>query len=216
MSKQKYNSHNPNSMKLHQGDIPSATLKDLTGSVAVDTETMGLKTGRDRLCLVQLCDSNRNCHMVQIAKGQRTAPNLQRLMENTKILKLFHFARFDLTAMLYYLGIKTSPVYCTRTASKLARTYSDKHGLRTLCNELLKIEIDKQKQSSNWGSETLSQSQLAYAAGDVLHLHNLKQKMDLQLAQEKRTDLAEECFRFLPIRAQLDVEGFGDLDLFAH
>jgi len=204
----------PSAMKLYQRDLPKDV--DFGESVAVDTETMGLQLQRDRLCLVQLCDAERKCYMVQIAKGQKTAPNLQKIMEDPKVLKIFHFARFDIATMLYYLNIKTSPVYCTRTASKLVRTYTDKHGLRTLCNEFLKIDIDKQKQSSNWGAKSLSQAQLSYAASDVLHLHSIMEEMNNRLEREERTELAQRCFECLPTQALLDASGFGGADLFAH
>lgn len=204
----------PKSMKLYQGDLPAHV--KLSGSVAVDTETMGLKHDRDRLCLVQLCDTERNCYLVQIAPEQTEAANLKRILEDETILKIFHFARFDLVALKRWLGISCLPLYCTRTVSKLVRTYSDRHGLRDLCNELLRIDIDKQKQSSNWGAESLSQAQLSYAYSDVLHLHRLKDELDNRLEREGRTALAEACFAFLPMRAELDLHGWDDLDIFAH
>ena len=204
----------PETMRLYQGDLPAHV--EVSGSVAVDTETMGLKSWRDRLCLVQLCDDQRRCYLVQIAPGQREAPNLQRIFEDENTLKIFHFARFDLTVLRRWLGINCKPVYCTRTVSKLVRTYSDRHGLRDLCNELLKIDIDKQKQASNWGAEKLSRSQIDYACSDVLHLHRLKTALDERLAREGRTELAEACFAFIPTRMLLDIEGWEDSDIFAH
>ncbi len=208
------NPKSPASMKLYQGDLPSHV--KIVGSVAVDCETMGLKSGRDRLCLVQLCDEGRRCYLVQIAPGQKTAPNLKKLLEKKNTLKIFHFARFDLTALKSCLGINCEPIYCTRTASKLARTYSDRHGLRDLCAELLKIDLDKQKQSSDWGAEKLSQSQLAYAYSDVLHLHNLMAILNERLEREGRDGLAKACFSFIPTRSRLDMAGWDDSDIFAH
>ncbi|HBH27049.1 MAG TPA: ribonuclease D [Rhodospirillaceae bacterium] len=199
---------------LHQNDLPGGL--DLGPAVAVDTETMGLAHGRDRLCLVQLSAGDGDAHLVQIAPGQRDAPGLRALLEDTKTLKLFHFARFDLCALRAGLSIVCAPVYCTRTASRLARTYSDKHGLKELCRELLGVDISKQQQASDWGAAVLTPEQQAYAAGDVLHLHALKEKLDAMLAREGRAGLAQACFDFLPHRAALDLAGWAGEDIFAH
>jgi ribonuclease D len=188
--------------------------------VAVDTETMGLNPVRDRLCLVQLSQGDGKCHLVQIARpapGQRaTAPNLKALLEDRNILKLFHFARFDLSALKVNLDIDCAPVYCTKIAAKLVRTFTDRHGLKDLCRELLGIDLSKQQQSSDWGAETLSQDQLKYAAADVLYLHQLKEKLDPILEREGRRALAEGCFSFLPTRAALDRLGWDQPDIFEH
>jgi len=199
---------------LHHGDLPIGL--DLGPSVAIDSETMGLRTDRDRLCLLQLSAGDGICHLVQFPKGEYDAPNLSRLLSDKSVTKLFHFARFDLAVIERYLGLRCGPVYCTKIASKLVRTYTDRHGLKDLCRELLGIDISKQQQSSDWGADTLSEDQLAYAASDVLHLHDLKEKLDAMLEREGRKDLAEACFKFLPERAALDLAGWAEVDIFAH
>ena len=200
---------------LHRGDLPPGlTFGD---SVAIDTETMGLDPHRDRLCLVQLSRGDGDCHLVQFPPGEAVdAPNLAALLGEGAVLKIFHFARFDLAVLEHALGVRCGPVYCTKIASRLARTFTDRHGLKDLCRDLLGVEISKQQQSSDWGAEQLSQSQLEYAANDVLHLHPLKEKLDAMLAREGRTALAEACFAFLPHRARLDLEGWPEVDIFAH
>lgn len=198
---------------LHRGDLPAQiAFKD---SVAVDTETMGLRLHRDRLCVVQLSAGDGDAHIVQIVPGV-PSPNLARVLSDVRLLKIFHFARFDLAMLQKHLGVRGAPVYCTRTASRLTRTNTDKHGLKDLCKELLGIELSKQQQSSDWGAEQLSAEQVDYAAADVLHLHRLKTELDKMLAREGRTALAEACFRFLPDRAALDLAGWADEDIFAH
>ncbi len=177
---------------------------------------MGLNNKRDRLCVVQLSDGNGDAHLVQFAKGQYEAPNLIKLLTDTSVLKIFHFARFDLSIMRLYLNVLTQPIYCTRTASKLVRTYTDRHGFKDLCKELLNVDISKQQQSSDWGAEKLSQEQIDYAAADVLYLHKLKEKLDEMLVREGRVDLAQACFNFLPARAVLDLAGWAEEDIFAH
>ena len=199
---------------LHKGDLPDQL--DLGAIVAVDCETMGLNFHRDRLCLVQLSNGDGVAHLVQIAAGQNSAPNLCKLLTDAKILKIFHFGRFDIAALLKAFGILTSPVYCTKIASKLVRTYTDRHGLKNLLQELLDTDISKQQQSSDWGSETLTDAQLEYAASDVLYLHSLKNELDLRLKREGRLDLAKSCFDFLPTRAMLDLAGWPETDIFAH
>ena len=199
---------------LHKGDLPDTL--DLGSIVAIDCETMGLNFYRDRLCLVQLSGGDGIAHMVQIAAGQDSAPNLCKLLTNEKILKVFHFGRFDIAALLKTFGILTSPVYCTKIASKLVRTYTDRHGLKNLLQELLDTDISKQQQSSDWGSNTLTDAQLEYAASDVLYLHSLKNELDLRLKREGRLDLAKSCFDFLPTRAMLDLAGWPETDIFAH
>lgn len=199
---------------LHKGDLPKG-LKFPNG-VAIDSETLGLNPHRDRLCLVQLSAGDGNAHLVQFAAGKYAAPNLKALLSDPKTLKIFHFARFDVAVMEQYLGVETAPLYCTKIASKLARTYTDRHGLKDLVGELLGIELSKQQQSSDWGAETLSESQLAYAAADVLHLHELKARLDVMLEREGRTGLAQAAFRFLNARARLDLAGFEDTDIFSH
>jgi ribonuclease D len=195
---------------LHKGDLPGGL--SLGSLVAVDTETMGLRPERDRLCLVQLSAGDGDAHLVQFANGSYEAPNLKRLLGDPKTTKLFHFARFDLAALETYLGVSVAPVYCTKIASKLVRTFTDKHGLKDLCSELLGVSLDKQQQSSDWGAAELSQQQRAYAASDVLHLHKLKTKLDDLLLREGRMEIAEACFAFLPTRAALDRLGYGDDD----
>ncbi|MHC9235534.1 ribonuclease D [Pseudooceanicola sp. 502str34] len=199
---------------LHKGDLPDGL--DLGPSVAIDCETMGLVPGRDRLCVVQLSSGDGHAHIVQIAKGQTRAPNLEALLLDPQVLKLFHYGRFDIAAMYKAFGALAAPVYCTKIASRMVRTYTDRHGLRNLTQDLLGTDISKQQQSSDWGAETLTQAQLDYAASDVLHLHRLKGELDLRLAREGRTALAQACFDFLPTRALLDLEGWPDTDIFAH
>jgi ribonuclease D len=201
-------------IKLHKGDLPNGL--DLGRAVAVDTETLGLNPGRDRLCLVQLSSGDGSAHLVQFARDAYDAPNLKRLLGDPSVLKLFHFARFDLATLRRYLGVIAAPVYCTRTASKLARTYTDKHGLKDLVKELLDIDLSKQQQSSDWGAETLTEQQLAYAANDVAFLHRLKDSLDAMLVREGRMELAQACFGFLPARAELDLAGWAEGDIFAH
>ena len=189
---------------------------DLGKIVAVDCETMGLNPGRDRLCVVQLSSGDGHTHIVQIEKNQTNAHNLERLLQDENILKLFHFGRFDIAILYSTFGLLASPVYCTKIASKIARTYTDRHGLKNLLAELLEIDISKQQQSSDWGAKTLSKAQIEYAATDVLHLHDLREKLNEILEREKRTNLAKECFKFLPFRAALDIKGWDDIDIFAH
>jgi ribonuclease D len=198
---------------FHRGDLPASVA--FKGSVAVDTETTGLRLHRDRLCLVQLSAGDGDAHLVQILPGQ-SAPRLQALLADQSVLKIFHFGRFDLAMVQRNLGVRCEPVYCTRTASKLARTNTDKHGLKDLCKELLGVEISKQQQTSDWGAPTLTTEQLEYAAADVLYLHRLMAEMEKLVAREGRTHLAQACFRFLPDRAALDVAGWADEDIFAH
>jgi ribonuclease D len=201
-------------INLHQQDLPGGL--DLGPVVAVDTEAMGLDPHRDRLCLVQLATGDGECHLVQFREPDYRAPNLRRLLEDPTVEKLFHFARYDLAMIRHYVGVLCRPVYCTKVASKLARTYTDRHGLRELCQELLGIELSKQMQSSDWGAPELSEAQLAYAAGDVLHLHRLREHLDGMLAREGREALAAACFAFLPERAELDLMGWAQQDIFAY
>jgi ribonuclease D len=199
---------------LHRGDLPGDI--DFGASVAIDTETLGLVPQRDRLCLVQLSRGDGTADLVQIAPGQREAPNLVRLLRDTRIEKLFHFARFDMGILQKTFGIMPGPIYCTKIASKLARTYTDRHGLKDLVRELLGQEISKQQQSSDWGAPELTEAQLAYAASDVLHLHAVREKLDVMLQREGRLGLAAECFAFLPTRVRLDLMGWAETDIFAH
>lgn len=201
-------------IELHKGDLPSG-LKFPDG-VAVDTETLGLKPHRDRLCLVQLSGVDGRAHLVQFEKDNYAAPRLKALLADPRTLKIFHFARFDVATLGKHLGVAPAPIYCTKIASKLARTYTDRHSLKDLCAEILGLELSKQQQSSDWGSGELSESQLAYAASDVLYLHQLKERLDQMLAREGRTGLAAAAFEFLPARARLDLAGFEDIDIFAH
>jgi ribonuclease D len=201
-------------IKLHKGDLPAGV--GFGSSVAIDTETLGLNPHRDRLCVVQLSAGDGTAHLVQIAKDAPDAPRLKALLTDPKVLKIFHFARFDVAVLEKYLGVVTSPIYCTKIASKLTRTYTDRHGLKDLAHEVLGVELSKQQQSSDWGAAELTQQQLAYAASDVLHLHAIKDKLDAMLAREGRTALAEAAFRFLPVRTQLDLAGFADMDIFSH
>ncbi|MGJ4969119.1 ribonuclease D [Bradyrhizobium sp. HKCCYLRH1073] len=201
-------------VRLHRGDLPD--LSRYTSSVAIDTETMGLNPHRDRLCVVQLSPGDGSADVVQIPKGHTDAPNLKALLGNPDITKIFHFARFDVAALFHAFGVMPQPVYCTKIASRLARTYTDRHGLKDLVRELLNVDLSKQQQSSDWGAEQLSEPQLAYAASDVLHLHALREKLDGMLAREGRLALAQACFVFLPHRATLDLGGFEAEDIFAH
>jgi ribonuclease D len=201
-------------LTLHKGDLPAGLR--FGASVAIDSETMGLNPHRDRLCLIQLSAGDGHCHLVQFAAGQYAAPNLKALLQDQSVLKIFHFARFDLAVIRHYLGIDCGPVYCTKIASKLVRTFTDRHGLKDICRDLLSVELSKQQQSSDWGAADLTQEQLNYAASDVLHLHALKRKLDDMLAREGRTELAAACYRFLPARAVLDLNGWPDIDIFAH
>ena len=201
-------------VELYQGDLPAGL--DLGETVAVDTETLGLNPQRDRLCLVQLSSGDGNAHLVQLSDGNYDAPNLKRLLENETITKLFHFGRFDIAMIKRYLGVVCRPVYCTKIASKLSRTYTDRHGLKDLCTELIGVDLSKQQQQSDWGAAELTPEQLEYAASDVLYLHRLKQLLDERLAREGRTALAEACFEFLPHRAELDLAGWEDQDIFSH
>jgi len=201
-------------IKLYRGDLPDDL--DLGDCVAVDTETMGLDPHRDRLCLVQLSAGDGVCHLVQIPAGKRKAANLTRLLASADVLKLFHFARFDLAMLRRHLGVDCRPVYCTKIASRLARTYTDRHSLKDLCKELLNVDISKQQQSSDWGAEKLSKAQQEYAAGDVLYLHRLKDQLDAMLNREGRAHLAQAAFEFLPTRAELDLAGWSGEDIFAH
>ncbi|MBV8917020.1 ribonuclease D [Bradyrhizobium sp.] len=201
-------------VRLHRGDLPD--LSRYSGSVAIDTETMGLNPHRDRLCVVQLSSGDGSADVVQIPKGHTDAPNLKALLGDPNITKVFHFARFDVAVLFQAFGVMPQPVYCTKIASRLSRTYTDRHGLKDLVREVLNIDMSKQQQSSDWGSPGLSEAQLAYAASDVLHLHALRERLDVMLAREGRAALAQACFDFLPIRAQLDLEGFEAEDIFAH
>lgn len=201
-------------IRLHRGDLPD--ISRYKGSIAVDTEAMGLDPRRDRLCVVQLSPGDGTADVVQIPAANVNAPNLKKLMTDPSIEKIFHFARFDLAMISQTLGVMPGPVYCTRTASRLARTYTDKHGLKDLARELMGQDMSKQQQSSDWGADKLTDAQLSYAASDVLYLHTLKEKLDVMLAREGRTELAASCFRFLPDRARLDLAGWGGEDIFAH
>ncbi|UZD90648.1 ribonuclease D [Cognatishimia activa] len=199
---------------LYQGDLPDGL--DLGPVVAIDCETMGLNPHRDRLCVVQMSGGDGNSHIVQVAKGQTEAPNLCRMLEDPNVLKLFHFGRFDIAAMHNAFGALTAPVYCTKIASKLVRTYTDRHGLKNLLQELLNVDISKQQQMSDWGAEKLTEAQLEYAASDVLYLHQLREKLNERLEREGRAKLAASCFNFLPTRAVLDLEGWPEIDIFSH
>ena len=201
-------------IRLHRGDLPD--LSAYKGAVAIDTETMGLDPARDRLCVVQLSPGDGSADVVQIGAGQTRAPNLERLLADPGIVKLFHFARFDLAALAKAFNVMPQPVYCTKIASRLARTYTDKHGLKDLAREVLGVDLSKQQQSSDWGADTLTDAQVAYAASDVLHLHALRERLDAMLAREGRAELAAACFRFLPERARLDLAGWADQDIFSH
>ena len=199
---------------LYQNDLPDDL--DLGPMVAIDCETMGLHPHRDRLCVVQLSGGDGHAHLVQVAKGQTEAPNLCALLEDPYVLKLFHYGRFDIAAMRNTFGATAAPVYCTKIASRLVRTYTDRHGLAKLCQELLSVDISKQQQSSDWGAEKLTPAQIDYAASDVLYLHRLRDELNKRLIREGRMDMAQACFDFLPMRARLDLEGWPDTDIFAH
>jgi ribonuclease D len=200
---------------LHHGDLPADALASAS-VVAVDSETLGLRLGRDPLCVVQLSDGQGDAHVVQLDRATYDAPNLKRLLTDPAVLKLFHYGRFDIAMFWLHLGVVTAPVYCTKIASKLARTYTDRHGLKDVTKELLGVDISKAQQSSDWGARQLSDDQVAYAASDVLHLHALRARLDEMLAREGRDSLARACFDFLPHRALLDVRGWEDVDIFAH
>lgn len=209
-------------IRLHRGDLPASYAPG--ASIAIDTETLGLNPLRDRLCVVQISTGDGTADIVQIARGTSggasgrppLAPNLARVLADPSVTKIFHFARFDLASLFHGLGVMPGPIYCTKIASKLTRTYTDRHGLKDLCRELLGVDLSKQQQSSDWAAETLSDEQLKYAASDVLHLHGLKARLDEMLAREDRTEIARECFRFLPARAHLDLMGWAETDIFAH
>ena len=201
-------------VRLHRGDLPDLTR--YRDAVAIDTETMGLHPHRDRLCVVQLSSGDGSADVVQIPKGHTDAPNLKALLADPNITKIFHFARFDVGMLFHAFGVMPQPVYCTKIASRLARTYTDRHGLKDLVREVLNIDLSKQQQSSDWGAQQLTEAQLAYAASDVLHLHALRERLDAMLAREGRTAVAQACFEFLPTRARLDLGGFEADDIFAH
>ena len=201
-------------IELHEGDLPDGAR--FGSAVAVDTETMGLNPHRDRLCLVQLSGGNGDSTIVRLRKGQYEAPRLKALMTDPAVTKIFHFARFDVAAIKHFLGVTAGPIYCTKIASRLARTFTDRHGLKDLCKDLLGIELSKEQQTSDWGAADLTPAQLKYAASDVLHLHALRNKLDELLVREGRRELAEACFRFLPTRAELDLAGWPEEDIFAH
>jgi ribonuclease D len=201
-------------IRLHRGDLPN--LSAYKGAVAIDTETMGLDPMRDRLCVVQLSPGDGSADVVQIAAGQTKAPNIEKLLADKSVLKIFHYGRFDLGVLAKSFGVMAAPVYCTKIASRLARTYTDKHGLKDLAREVLGVDLSKQQQSSDWGADELSDAQVAYAATDVLHLHALKEKLDAMLARENRTELATACFRFLPDRVRVDLAGWAAEDIFSH
>jgi len=202
------------SITVYQGDLPNDF--SVGDSVAIDTETLGLNPKRDRLCLVQLSTGDGTAHIVQFKRGQYNAPNLTKLLTDEKVTKIFHFARFDVAILKEYLNINCAPVYCTKIGSRLCRTYTDRHGLKDICRELVGVNLDKQQQSSNWGAEELSQDQKLYAANDVLYLHKLKDQLDAMLEENGRAQLAKECFNFLETRADLDLNGWSDFDIFAH
>ncbi|MGV6888790.1 ribonuclease D [Rhodophyticola sp. SM2404] len=199
---------------FYKNDLPDGL--DLGPSVAIDCETMGLNPHRDRLCLVQMSSGDGNAHVVQIAKGQSEAPNLVKMLTDPSVLKLFHFGRFDIAVLDHTFGALTAPVYCTKIASKMVRTFTDRHGLKNLCQELVDVDISKQQQSSDWGADNLNDAQKTYAASDVLYLHRIKEELDRRLAREGRTELAQACFDFLPTRARLDIAGWPEIDIFSH
>jgi ribonuclease D len=201
-------------IKLYRGDLPDGL--SFGPVVAIDTETMGLNPHRDRLCLVQLSAGDGNAHLVQMPRGPLKAPRLAALLADANVLKLFHYGRFDIAVLEHALGVRCEPVYCTKIAARLTRTFTDKFGLKDLCRELLGVELSKQQQTSDWGADSLSDEQMTYAASDVLHLHALKAKLDALLAREGRRELAEAAFRFLPSRARLDLAGWAETDIFAH
>lgn len=199
---------------LYQNDLPDGL--DLGPVVAIDCETMGLNPHRDRLCLIQMSGGDGDCHLVQVSKGQTSAPNLVAMLENPDVLKIFHFGRFDIAALYHAFGATTAPVYCTKIAAKMVRTFTDRHGLKNLLQELLGVDISKHQQQSDWGAAELTEAQLDYAASDVLYLHQLKDKLDQTLAREGRVEMAQACFDFLPTRAKLDIAGWPEIDIFAH
>ncbi len=201
-------------IKLHRNDLPAGL--ELKKAVAIDTETLGLQPRRDRLCVVQLSSGDGTAHLVQFDGSDWSSPRLKAVLADTSIVKIFHFARFDVAVLAHYLGVVPEPIYCTKIASKLARTYTDRHGLKDLCSELLGVELSKQQQSSDWAAEKLTEQQKAYAASDVLYLHALEAKLSAMLRREGRVSLAEACFRFVSVRASLDLAGFGDIDILAH
>lgn len=203
-------------IRYHKEDLPDLKAYETASAVAVDSETLGLNPHRDRLCVVQLSPGDGTADVVQISRGQKQAPNLAALMSDTTKPKIFHFARFDVAVLRHYLNIRVEPVWCTKIASKLVRTYTDRHGLKDITRELLGVELSKQQQSSDWAAEVLSDAQLAYAASDVLYLHGLKEKLEFMLKREERSHIAEACFAFLPTRAELDLKGWEENDIFAH
>ncbi len=202
------------SIEVHQGDIPAGL--DFGDSVAVDTETQGLRPGRDRLCVVQVASGDGVCHLVQFPKADYEAPNLKALFTDRAVSKIFHYARFDLAMIKKYLGVACAPVYCTKIASRLARTYTSQHGLKDVCKELVNVDLSKEQQSSDWAAEKLSPGQIEYAAADVLYLHRIRDKLEAILVREGRSDLAKACFDFLATRADLDLAGWPDVDIFSH
>ncbi|MAZ76243.1 MAG: ribonuclease D [Micavibrio sp.] len=199
---------------LHKGDLPKDV--QFSSSVAIDTETLGLNPARDKLCLIQLSDGRGDAHIVQLNRDTYNAPNIKALMEDKNTTKIFHYARFDIAILKAYLNVECTPIYCTKIASRLCRTYTDRHGLKNVVSELAGVDLNKQQQSSDWGAEELSQEQLDYAASDVLYLHTVKEKLDSMLAREGRVDLAQECFNFLKTRADLDLQGWSEFDIFQH
>ena len=199
---------------LYKNDLPDGL--DLGPIVAIDCETMGLNPHRDRLCLIQMSGGDGDCHLIQVEMGQTEAPNLVAMLENPDVLKLFHFGRFDIAALFHTYGATTAPVYCTKIASKMVRTFTDRHGLKNLLQELLGVDISKHQQQSDWGAAVLTDAQLDYAASDVLYLHKLREELNVRLAREGRTELAQACFEFLPTRAKLDIAGWPETDIFAH
>ncbi len=202
------------SIELYHGDLPDGL--DLGDSVAIDTEAMGLHPNRDRLCLAQLSSGDGNAHLVKFGRNEFNAPNLCRILADPDIEILFHYGRFDIAVLRYFLGVTARPAYCTKIASKLARTYTDRHGLKDLCRELIGVEISKEQQSSDWGADELSEQQMKYAASDVIYLHALREKLDEMLVREGRIEIAQACFEFLPNRAELDLSGWPEVDIFAH
>lgn len=203
-------------IRHHMGDLPNLDHYQGIDAVAIDTETLGLKPHRDRLCVVQLSPGDGTADVVQIAKGQTKAPNIVKLLKDRKISKLFHFGRFDIAVMDKAFGVMAEPVWCTKIASRLTRTYTDRHGLKSLCDELLNVNLSKQQQSSDWAAETLSDAQLDYAASDVLYLHQLQEVLQSRLERENRVKIAQACFKMLPMRSRMDLDGFDDIDIFAH
>lgn len=203
-------------IRVHKNDISAEDAARYTGAIAIDTETLGLIPRRDRLCVVQISPGDGTADVIQIAAGQKDAPNLVSMLADPARQKIFHFGRFDIAVLYYTFGVTTENVFCTKIASRLTRTFTDRHGLKDLCKELISVDLSKQQQSSDWGAETLTQEQLAYAASDVLYLHQLKEKLDAMLARENRTELAAACYRFLPFRAKLDLGGWAEEDIFSH